>query len=56
MISFCASKFSAREDNEGEVKLTLVIPLMDAEKVLKIPVLKLLHVSIEVEEEGSVGI
>ena len=49
-IMFQASKYKATEDQDGEVKVVLVVPQTEAHKVLDIPVQKLLSVTVEVLE------
>ena len=51
-LTFHASKHKLIEDREGEVKLTLTIPLSDALHALRIPTEKVLKVTVDIIEEG----
>ena len=46
MIEFIASFDSLRKDREGEIKLTLAIPLSDEQKVRDIPIQQALKVTV----------
>lgn len=51
MIKVLATIFSIKKDQWGEVKVSLLVPQSEAEKVLNLPTERVLSVTIE-EENG----